>query len=123
MRFRMSRNGTSSLAVYMVMSAKLLTRAVPGTLERFWSIMLSTTMLALPEANTLNRPGLPATARISEIFIGCESTQGEVHLLGHPAGREGRASKGVAVPSGPIWYATCSMPLVTNMAGTLSTML
>ena len=119
----MSRNGTSSLSVYMVMSAKLLTRAVPGTLERFWSIMLSTTMLALPEANTLNRPGLPATARISEIFIGCESTQGEVHLLGHPAGHRGRVSKGVAVPSGLNWYATCSRPLVTSMAGTFSTML
>ena len=119
----MSRRGTSSLSVYMVMSAKLLTRAVPGTLERFWSIMLSTTMLALPEANTLNRPGLPATARISEIFIGCESTQGEVHVLGQPAGHKGKASSGVAEPSRPIWYATCSTPLVTSMAGTLSTML
>ena len=52
MRLRMSKRGTSSSCVYMVMSARLLTRAEPGTLERLPSNMLSTTMLALPEANT-----------------------------------------------------------------------
>ena len=42
------------------------------------------------------------TVPISEIFIGCENTQGEVLLLSHSAGHEGRASIGVAAPSRPI---------------------
>ena len=120
MRFKISRKGTSFSFEYMVMSAKLLTLAVPGTLERFWSIMLSTTMLALPEASTLYKPGLPAMARMSVIFI-------EVRKYARrPAQTEGHAGsifKGVAWPSASTSKAMCFWPLVTRRTGTFRTKL
>ena len=65
MRFRTSINSTSSSVVYMVMSAKLLMRLVPGMLKRLRSNMDSTTRLERLVTRMRYKPGLPAMAMIS----------------------------------------------------------
>ena len=50
----------SSSVVYMVMSAKLLMRLVPGMLKRLRSNMDSTTRLERLVTSMRYRPGLPA---------------------------------------------------------------
>ena len=63
-RFNTSIKRMSSSVVYMVMSPRLLTRLVPGRLERLPSSMDSTTKLFRLVAKTSYKPGLPAIAMI-----------------------------------------------------------
>ena len=58
-------SNASSPVVYMVMSAKLLMRLVPGMLNRLRSSMDSTTRFERLVTKMRNKPGFPAIAMIS----------------------------------------------------------